>query len=136
MGALLYSLVIAAVVISTEALAPDSIEKKAFDLFKIEYNKVYETPQDELQALKQFIKIYRFIEAHNKKFADGLVEYSVAINRFADLSKEEVRKITLGSFLPEYDFGNSSVRPKDVIYVTPDMFPDGPDSIDWKALGR
>lgn len=136
MRALLCLLVLTAVVISTEALAPDSIEKKAFDAFKLEYNKVYATPQDELQALKQFIKIYRFIKAHNKKFDDGLVDYSLAINRFADLSEEEVRKFTLGSLLPEYDYGNSSVRPKDVIYVTPDMFPDGPDYIDWNALGK
>lgn len=91
---------------------------------------------DELRALKQFIKVYKFIVEHNKKFENGSVDYSLAVNQFCDLSREQIRKFTFGNRLPPYEFNNFTIRPKEVITVTPSMFSDGPPSIDWRAKGH
>lgn len=91
---------------------------------------------DELRALKQFIKVYKLIEDHNKKYAAGSVDFLLAINQFCDLTTEQKKKFTTGNFLPPYEFNNFTVRPKEVITVTPTMFPTGPASVDWKARGH
>lgn len=59
----------------------------------------------------------------------------MGINHFADLSLEELQNMINGSLLPPYDFSNFTVRPKDVITITPDTYPPGPASIDWRSKG-
>lgn len=66
-------------------------------------------------------------------FENGTVDFSLAINQFADLSPQALKRITSGNQLPPYEFSNYTVRPKNVVVINTTMFPPGPPSIDWKA---
>lgn len=117
-------------------LAPDSIERRAFGDFKIKYHKVYATPLDELKALKRFIVTYRFVELHNKNLLSDSSAFLCAINQFADLSPDQLRTATTGNLPAAFDFSNFTVRPKDVIQIGPADVQPGPNSIDWRNLGK
>lgn len=84
----------------------------------------------------RFVKIYRLIKSHNKKFEDEKVDFSLSMNHFADLSPEAIARFSTGNQDPPYDFSNFTVRPKEVVTVNNTMFPPGPVSIDWRARGH
>jgi cysteine protease len=137
---------------SVIASTTDQIELQAFERFKVTYaryppkttdgefqiqhNRRYTNASVELKAFKQFSKIFKLIDKHNKDEANGKVEFTLAINQFADFSEEDINVVTKGNQLPPYEFSNFTVRPKDIINVTPDMFPPGPPAWDWKAKGK
>lgn len=104
--------------------------------FQIDHKKRYANTTIELKAFKIFSKYFKIIEKHNKDEEDGKSDFTMAINQFADFTDEEIAVVTKGNQLPPYEFSNFTVRPKDVITVTPETFPPGPPSIDWKARGR
>ena len=84
----------------------------------------------------RFTKNFRDIKEHNKKFDLGLVEYSLDINQFADLTAEEIKKFTFGHQLPPYEFSNYTVRPKVFLQVTSNSgIPAGPTAVDWNSAG-
>lgn len=101
----------------------------------MKYNKSY-LPSLEPRAFLRFVSVYRLIKEHNKKFNEEKVDYSLMMNRFADLSSEDIKKFTTGHQLPPYEFSNFTVRPKEVINVNTTLFPPGPASIDWRARGH
>lgn len=119
------------------ALAPVSDEiKQAFGRFKVQYNKTYKDSMDEARRFKNFVSVYNFVAAYNKRFENGEVQSDVTINRFADMFPAELRTISTGTIKPPYEFSNFTVRPKEVVTVTSSMVPPGPASIDWLKLGH
>lgn len=66
----------------------------------------------------------------------GLVDHSMALNEFADMTDEQISVFTTGNRIPEYEFADYKVRSKAVVTVVPGMFPPGPASVDWKARGH
>lgn len=101
-----------------------------------QYKKNYQSANADLQALARFIKSFRKVAEYNALFDAGFVEHSLTLNSFADLPPEEIATFTTGSIVPEYEFDDFKVRPKAIINVTPDMFPPGPPSVDWRAKGH
>lgn len=91
---------------------------------------------DEMRALKQYVKNAIFVRENNLKYDQGLVDYFLELNKFADLTLADREKFTKGNILPPYEFQNYTVRPKVVQIVTTTMFPAGPTSIDWNAKGH
>jgi hypothetical protein len=89
---------------------------------------------EELKALHRFIIVYRLIVAHNKKYDLGLVDYQLAINQFADLTANQVQSFTEGFQEPPFELGG--VKARNIVTVNTTMFPPGPKSIDWNALGH
>lgn len=78
----------------------------------------YQIFQDNLQK----------IEAHNKKFENGDSSYTMAVNKFADMTVEEFTEM-LG-----YQHKTKSTHNKSKQYaVLPED--DVPDSIDWSKKG-
>lgn len=100
------------------------------------YSKIYKNAFQRLSALLRFIFIYRKILAHNIKFENDEVEYSMELNHFADFSPEDIDKFVSGTVIPEVEFGDYQVRPKIVINANSSMFESGPPSVDWKAKGH
>lgn len=49
------------------------------------HSRVFNTKLDDVMHKKVFWDNLNFIKSHNAKFAQGLVSYSMNINRFADL---------------------------------------------------
>ena len=106
------------------------------NIFQKQYTEELEDASEEADALLRFTKNFRDIEDHNTNFDLGLVEYSLDINQFADLSPEDTKKFTFGHQLPPYEFSNYTVRPKAFLQVTSSSgIPAGPTAVDWNAAG-
>jgi hypothetical protein len=104
MGIALKCLILGVAITHAIALAPNSDEiKKAFESFKVTYNKTYKTSLEESRGFKQFVNVFHFVDAHNKKFAREEVNFDCSINRFADLPPAELKKISNGTRLPPYE---------------------------------
>lgn len=89
------------------------------------YKKVYPNAAERLKAITRFIAIFRKINEHNVLYEAGFTESSMGINKFADMTSDQVDVFTSGNVLPEVEFGDQRVRSKAVITVTPNMFPAG-----------
>lgn len=46
-----------------------------------------------------------------------------------------IQNVINGTQLPPYEFSNFTVRPRNVVNVSPDTFPPAPASIDWRLRG-
>ncbi|XP_050518139.1 digestive cysteine proteinase 1-like [Diabrotica virgifera virgifera] len=57
--------------------------------FKFAHNKEY-TDEEEPRRLEIFKENLQKIEEHNKKFEAGEVTYQMGVNKFADLTSEEM----------------------------------------------
>ena len=55
------------------------------ELFQIEHNRKYESPEEEEQRKFNFLKTLQFVEQHNTLFKKGDVTHEVGISLFADL---------------------------------------------------
>jgi C1A family cysteine protease len=97
---------------------------------------VYKNANEDLKALTRFIKVVRRIRDVNALNEAGLVEFSLALNEFADFDEAQIETLTTGNVIPEREFDDFTVRPRTVVTVTPDMFPPAPTSIDWKTRGH
>ncbi|ENN80810.1 procathepsin L [Dendroctonus ponderosae] len=71
-------------------LLPRGFGQTSFQGFLLRHNKSYSSTA-ELQLRQQlYNQTVAEVEEHNRKFAAGLVSYSLAINQFADLTPEEI----------------------------------------------
>ncbi|KAL7631759.1 UNVERIFIED_CONTAM: hypothetical protein RMT77_017940 [Armadillidium vulgare] len=99
--------------------------------FKIKYNKQY-SPEEDIRRVKIFTENKIKIAEHNKKFDEGLVTFTMGINKFADMLPEETSylrgyKRTSNSLMKEGSFFqaaegvtyNETVDWRDEGYVTP-----------------
>ncbi|VEN34089.1 unnamed protein product [Callosobruchus maculatus] len=64
--------------------------------YKTDYNKQYATPDEEAKRQEIFNDNAAFIEAHNRRYANGQVGYRLAVNNLADLTNDEYRRTRLG----------------------------------------
>ena len=94
--------------------------------FKVTYHKVYQNPDEENFRQNVFLENLKLIKAQNEKYEQGLSSFSVGVNRFTDLSKQE-----LFSSKPSAHF-DSSVK---IGSSGPSFTQDVPDSIDWRDFG-
>ena len=53
--------------------------------FKLVHNKLYETKDEEAQRFSIWQANKKLIELHNLKFEQGLVTYSLNMNKFGDM---------------------------------------------------
>ncbi|KAJ3648350.1 hypothetical protein Zmor_020160 [Zophobas morio] len=107
-------------------LIPAFLASEVWDSFKKTYNKSYATLGEENFRKQIFLERLKIIEEQNHKFERGLSSFSVTINQFADLTKEELFKTK-----PDGSQGGkvgSSARPSR-------PREDVPDSIDWRDYG-
>uniref|UniRef100_A0A1B6FW15 Cathepsin propeptide inhibitor domain-containing protein n=1 Tax=Cuerna arida TaxID=1464854 RepID=A0A1B6FW15_9HEMI len=57
--------------------------------FKVKYNKVYATPEEELKRRDIFLKNLKYVREHNEKYKRGEVSFEVGINEFSDMTNDE-----------------------------------------------
>lgn len=57
------------------------------------------------------------------------------INNFADFAQEQIDAFTNGNRDEPLDLSTYSVRPKDVVNITPADVQTGPPTKDWRPLG-
>jgi len=81
-----------AILLSVLVLAYALDYEAEFDMFKLKYNKAYSTPQEEERRFQIFADKLKFVNEWDAE-ARG---FSVAINKFADLSNQEFVSIYTG----------------------------------------
>ncbi|XP_056631251.1 crustapain-like [Diorhabda sublineata] len=64
-------------------------DEEQFAEFKKEFEKTYDTPEEEEKRFKIFQENLRFIEENNKKYDKGEVSSRLDITPFTDLSADE-----------------------------------------------
>nr|XP_053644273.1 digestive cysteine proteinase 2-like [Cherax quadricarinatus] len=64
--------------------------------FKDKYNKQYETVEEETYRKKIFEENLQYIEDVNRKYEKGEVSYNLNMNKFGDLTAEELKSIMNG----------------------------------------
>ncbi|KAJ3648354.1 hypothetical protein Zmor_020164 [Zophobas morio] len=107
-------------------VVPPLLASEEWNVFKKTYNKSYANAWEENFRKQIFLEKLKLVEEQNRKFEKGLSSFSVAINRFADLSREEVFKTKSDSEVEE----KPSSRP-----LKPLPREDVPESIDWRDYG-
>ncbi|XP_060526650.1 cathepsin L-like [Cylas formicarius] len=115
------------VIFSAVAIA-SSIPHDKWQQFKADHAKLYRNVAEEQRRFGIFLDNLQTIEEHNALYAKGEVSYKLAVNKFADLTKEE--------FLEKYG-GLKPARPSGVKSETfkKPVGVEVPKSIDWREKG-
>lgn len=103
----------------------DTEVREAFDQWIIENGKTY-TEEEKLFRYGKFLANYLLIKTHNARFAQGLEQYDLAVNKFADLDRKEFKATYTG--LKKIQAPTLVCTGK-VAAVTP------PASVDWTTKG-
>ncbi|KAF2295065.1 hypothetical protein GH714_031328 [Hevea brasiliensis] len=99
---------------------------KRHEQWMAKHGKVYEDAEEHQKRFRIFKENVEFIESFN---AAGDRSYNLSINQFADLTREEFKKLYLG-YKPSHQTGSRNVtsfKYESMIGV--------PDSVDWRARG-
>ncbi|CAG9822443.1 unnamed protein product [Phaedon cochleariae] len=104
-------------VVSIISTSHENVWKK----FKIDFNKKYETPEEEYYHFQIFQKNLLKIKENEKKFLKGEVSFKLGITKFADINQEE--------------FPRQNIE-RDIISLSRIEFSDEesnvPERIDWR----
>ncbi|KAF2904127.1 hypothetical protein ILUMI_02050 [Ignelater luminosus] len=111
----------------THCLPLSDSEARQWNDFKLKYNKVYATPEEENARQNIFLQNLKEFEEHNAKYEAGLVSYTKGVNQFADIADEEFAKL-----LPPFNISDMALPKK--MYVPPVGVED-PDEVDWRTKG-
>jgi len=104
-------------------LIHDSTLQDLFSLWKLQHNKFYSSQEENLR-FTVFSDNYNFILNHN---AHQKSSYTLALNKFADLTQQEFKTLYTHTIQP-------STTPKNVA-ITATTLTDLPDSVDWRQKG-
>ncbi|OXA47360.1 ervatamin-B [Folsomia candida] len=99
--------------------------------FMKQYKKEYKSAENAAKAMAKFEKTLARVDEHNKKFQNGEVQYTLAINEFADEDPDEFH-LTHHGLKPELRLDDStrSVPHERYVRATP------PDSFDWRSSNK
>lgn len=82
----------------------DSHLSKEWSEFKMKFNRTY-SPDEEPKRLEVFKANIETIKAHNERYEKGLESFKIGINRYGDLTYEEIISIhTPNKTDDEYEF--------------------------------
>ncbi|KAI3916018.1 hypothetical protein MKW98_004459 [Papaver atlanticum] len=116
---------------TTSAVSSTRTEKEMNDLYEswlIKHGKVYNALGEKERRFEIFKDNLKFIDEYNSQIG---LSYKVGLNKFADLTNDEYRKMYLGT---KIDSKRSLYSPKSDRYSVRDG-DDLPDSIDWRTKG-
>jgi cathepsin L len=98
-------------------------------LFKLKFNKVYESTADEESHRMTFLKTLEDIELHNFKESLGLTSYRKGVNKFSDMDELEMRR------MKGFKGDRSPLLTNGATYLPPNVAMDLPDTVDWRDKG-
>lgn len=103
-------------------------DENNFREWQQKHKKTYNSPIEELEAMKKMATNKEQIDAHNKLFDQGLVTFRRGLWEHSDLAPEDKEKMLQGLEIP------ATIRSLPMS-PNPPQFPVGPPSVDWKAKG-
>jgi C1A family cysteine protease len=122
----LNSLVFAA---TLTAVASDAPADEAWEAFKSQFGKSYNSEDEEAQRKEVFVENFAQISEHNKA---GTAKYSLGVNQFADLTNSEWSATYNGAVPPStVDDSNDDLPYLGQVEEQPELA----DSIDWVSRG-
>uniref|UniRef100_A0A0A9VTD9 Cathepsin L n=1 Tax=Lygus hesperus TaxID=30085 RepID=A0A0A9VTD9_LYGHE len=60
--------------------------------FKAQHGKIYASQEEEAQRFKIYLENKQMVNDHNQKYERGEVSYRLALNKFADIRSDELRR--------------------------------------------
>jgi cathepsin L len=101
--------------------------------FKMKYNKNYpDTATEELRFF-HFVQHWSSVKEQNRKYAEGESSFSVALNKYSDLSPEEFDAQRKG-LAPMGDVSLEDL-PQASLFLEPENVQTLPDKVDWRDHG-
>ncbi|CAH1391324.1 unnamed protein product [Nezara viridula] len=101
-----------------------------WELFKISHGKKYKTLAEEQHRMNIFYDNKQFIENHNKNFEQGLVSFTLEMNRFGDLMNHEFR-----TMMNRYNSTKAARTRQDSSTYIRSTDEEVPESFDWRQEG-
>lgn len=104
------------------------------------YNKVYKTPEERHYRMSIFHKNYEMVTRHN---ANPDATYTMELNQFADMDRQERRAKLLMGNLSEKDIRYIESKPRATAEDAPEpisevkegMLGGNPQEVDWRTYG-
>ncbi|XKL62914.1 hypothetical protein PGB90_002747 [Kerria lacca] len=112
------------------ANAVSFINFEEWDLFKMQFKKLYETEMEEGFRKKIFLENKRKIIIHNKLYEAGEVSYKLAMNHFGDMLHHEFTKMMNG-----YKRNMSKIHKNEAVTFIVPYNVSLPNSVDWRTDG-
>lgn len=75
-------------------------QHKEWESFKTKFEKTYADQDEEQKRKVVYFENVKSIEEHNKKYDQGEVTWTMGVNQFSDLTKDEFKNRHLGGCLP------------------------------------
>jgi len=99
------------------------VERDEWTSFKGKHGKSYANPIEEFYRMKVYADNKAFVDQHMKEYAAGKHTFTVALNKFADLTNDEFNQLYKGLIM-------GSTRPHGTHKVTNVALPD---TVDWRT---
>lgn len=106
--------------------------EKEWETFVQKHEKFYDCSESEAVAKRNFLANLDEIQKHNHNFKSGKVFYSMDYYHFSDMLHDEALDILCGTQLPPST--RSISREPLTEEEAAELFPEGPDSIDWREF--
>ncbi|XP_014292798.1 digestive cysteine proteinase 2 isoform X1 [Halyomorpha halys] len=103
-----------------------AIPLEEWNLFKAKYRKRYETKAEEQKRMKIFLKKKQMIEEHNENYKNGFETYHMTMNRFGDMTENELKEKANISYHKNNQCG---------VFIKSMRLKNIPDNVDWRQKG-
>jgi cathepsin L len=100
-----------------------------FELYKLEFGKSYETPEENEMRFKIFSRNVREIREHNARYEAGLETFEMGVNQFSDMTLTEYKQFLGLGVRGQPKAGWTRCGPK--FNATGSL----PASVDWRTKG-
>lgn len=106
--------------------------EKEWETFVKRHEKCYDCAEKEADAKRNFLANLDEIEKHNHNFKAGKVFYSKDYYHFSDMLHDDALEMLCGTQLPPST--RSISREPLTEEKAAELFPEGPDSVDWREF--
>ncbi|XP_030752471.1 cathepsin L-like [Sitophilus oryzae] len=127
-------LILAAVVISCQAVSFYDLVQEQWSSFKMQHSKNYDSETEERFRMKIFMENAHKVAKHNKLFSQGFVKFKLGLNKYADMLHHEFVSTLNGFNKTKNNILKGSDLNDAVRFISPANV-KLPDTVDWRDTG-
>ena len=87
------------------SIEAEEVIDEEWESFKLKFNKSYDSNADELFRRKVFMENKRIIAEHNARYYEGKHNFTLKMNHFGDMLRNEYSSKFIWQFFTELEFG-------------------------------